>query len=695
MKNRILVLLFMMLFSAGVFAQVDRSKMPQPGPAPEIELGTPKTFTLDNGLQVFVVENNKIPRVAWSLVIDRDPILEGENAGYVQAAGQLLYTGTKNIEKDALYEAVDFIGANLSTSSTSVFGSSLKKHTPKLVELMADVVVNPNFKQEELDLIKKQMISGIKSNEKDPNAIAGNVRNALVYGHDHPYGEQLTEETVNSFTLDMCTGYYDTYFKPNTAYLAVVGDITLDEAKDLVEKHFSTWKKGDVPEKKYKNPRAPLVRKVAMVDRPESVQSVVHISYPVQLSQGDKDAIPARLMSMITGGGFSSRFNQNLREDKGYTYGARGNLDLDQVVGMFDAYAEVRNSVTDSSVTEFLKEMKKMRDEKVSEQELQSNIAYMTGSFARSLEQPSTVATYAINTARWNLPEDYYKNYLKTLAAVTSDDVQKMARKYIKPDNAHIIVVGAAEEVAEGLKQFTVSGKVNYYDIYGHEYDPSIKSVPEGMTADDVINKYIEAIGGRNAVESIKNMTTKITGTVQGMEMKVQFVQKAPNKRMFELSIPQIGMTQTQKVDGTNAMVSSQQGTQKLDGEQLNEALLEAEMHSFLRYDDLGITTELTGKETVNGQEAYRVKLTYPTGKVVNEFYSVESGLLLQQSSIVPNPQGGGNISQAVSYSDYREVNGVLFPYKYNQDMMGMSIPMTVDEITVNTDVSDSIFEVK
>ena len=303
-------------------SELDRSKIPVPGPAPEIQIGEYKSFTLDNGLKVFVVENDKLPVVSFSLIIDRDQIREGEKAGYISAAGDLLSRGTKTKTKEQIDEEIDFIGASLSTSSTSVFASSLSKHKEKLLAVMADVTLNPSFPPEELDKIKKQTISGLQSQKDDPNAIAENVRQVLRYGKNHPYGELTTEESVNNISLEDCKNYYNTYFKPNIAYMAIVGDITRQEAETLIKENFGSWKRGEVPTHIYEKPAIPVKPVVALVDRPQSVQSIINITYPVTLKPGGDDVIKARIMDDILGGGFSGRLFANLRETYGYTYGA-------------------------------------------------------------------------------------------------------------------------------------------------------------------------------------------------------------------------------------------------------------------------------------------------------------------------------------------------------------------------------------
>jgi predicted Zn-dependent peptidase len=690
MKVKFFLLTVLMLLLS-INAQVDRSKMPEPGPAPEIQLGDFQSFQLDNGLKVFVVENNKLPRVTFRLVIDRDPIIEGENAGYVQLAGNLLRTGTTNRSKDQIDEEVDFIGADLFTTSSTVTGIALKKHVNSLLDIMSDVVLNADFKQEELDKLKKQTISGLKAEKDDPNAIAGNVRRALSYGLDHPYGEQTTEETVNNITLEMCKNYYDTYFKPNAAYLAVVGDITFDEAKELVEKYFADWKKGEIPSTKIPKVEEPLVTKVALVDRPNAVQSVINVAYPLNLTLASDDAIKARVLGMILGGYFSSRVNQNLREDKGWTYGARASIGPDKIVGNFIAGTEARNSVTDSVVTEILNELKKLRNEKVSAEELESAKKYLIGSFARSLESPQTIAEFALNIQLENLPEDYYKTYLQKVNSVTVEDIQATAKKYLKPDNAYVIVVGKAEEVAESLKKFSLSGKVNYYDMYGKEYDPSVKNLPEGVTTESVIEKYIEVVGGREKLSTIVDQTIVYKGKAQGMDITLTAIQKVPNKLYQELDASVF--KQLTVYDGEKGAVIVNGQSNPLAGDQLETLKNQSMLFPFLDYSKHGITAELKGLEKVDGKEAFKVELTMTNGDKSTNYYDKETGLLIQQQSTLKTPQGA--FTQTISLSDYKDFDGVKVAQKLVQSVGPMVNELTLTSAQFNTDVADSKFEVK
>ncbi len=686
MKNKILVLM-LILFTASIsFAQLDRSKRPQPGPAPEVKIGNAYSFVLANGLKVFVVENHKLPEVTFSLVVDSDPIVEGKNAGFVSTAGELLRTGTKNRTKDKLDEEIDFLGASLSTSSSGIFASGLSKYTEKIIGIVSDIILNHDFKQEELEKIRKQTLSGLAYQKDDPDAISKRVSDAVIYGKEHPYGESETEESVKSITLDMCSKYIDTYFRPNISYLAIVGDINKAKAKSLIEKYLDKWEKKDVPSNTYQTPKAPVVTKVDLVDRASSVQSVISVCYPVELPTGSEDVIKAKVANLILGGSATGRLFMNLRESKAYTYGAYSSLNPDKLIGSFSASTKARNSVTDSAITEIMNEMKKIRNEKVSETELQNAKNLLSGSFIRTLEQPATIANFAINIARYNLPKDYYKNYLKNLSAVSVDDVQAVAKKYIKPNNANIVIVGNAQEIAKNISKFSVSGKVDYLDIYGEKYDPNLKKVPEGVTVEQVLNKYIEAIGGKENILKVKDKTTKMSGAMQGMNITMTQSQKAPN-RFYQLVDFGVGR-QTTVFDGEKGKSSAMGQELNMTPDQI-EQMKFGTLYSMLEYAKNNIKTELTGMETVNNKDAYRVTFTYPSGKKATNYYDVNSGLIVRTIA------EGAGATQTIDFDDYRDVQGIKYAFKMSVGTPNGTIDLITSSVEVNTNPNDTLFEVK
>ncbi|WP_436515009.1 M16 family metallopeptidase [Ekhidna sp. To15] len=687
LKN--ILTLVLTLGMLGAFAQVDRSKLPEPATPRPINIGDYESFELKNGLKVFIIENHKLPRVSYNLLVDREAILEGDKVGYLSMAGQLMQRGTETRTKEQLDEEVDFIGASLFAGSTNVFASGLSKYSEKIMELMTDVAFNPTFPEEELEKIRKQALSGLAQSKENPGAIAGNLNQALVYGSDHPYGEIQTEETTNNITVEDLKAYHATYFKPNVSYLAIVGDVDVKQMKKMVKTYFGSWEAGEVPSPSFENPKVPEKTKVGIVNRSSSVQSVINITYPVKLDVGSDDEIKVRVMNQILGGSFSGKLNMNLREDKGYTYGSRSSLSSDELISRFNANADVRNEVTDSAIVQMIYEMGQMRNGEITEEELELAKNSIAGSFSQSLERPQTVANFALNTAIYSLPSDYYNTYLQKVQAVTIDDVKATAQKYLKPENAYINVVGKAGEVAESLKQF---GELTYYDTYGNEVDPSLMKLPEGLTADKVIANYRSALGGEDAISKIDNVTIKMSGEMMGRQLIVTQIMAKGMKTSMVVDMG--GMTVMASIsDGKEASVSQMGNKPSLDDATVEEQVISNALFSELALKELGATLELTAVEEVNGSDSYAIEVTLSKGNKYTVYFDAESGLKVRYSKTTETPQG--TFTQSVDYMDYQEVEGVKFPFLMKQQMGPQKIDMKASEVLVNQDISEDTFQVE
>lgn len=648
--KRIYIYTLLCFLSTGLSqAQVDRTKYPEPGPAPQINIGDAETFTLPNGLKVFVVENHKLPRVTYSLVLDRSPLLEGEKAGLTSLVGDMLMGGTKNRTKDQIDEEIDMIGGKISFGSTSANASSLTKYQDKLLTLFADILLNPSFPQPELDKLKKQAISGIASSKDSPDEISEKVSNVVLYGKDHPYGEFATEKTVSNVQLSDIREYYNAYFKPNIGYLAIVGDITIKEAERLTKQYFGAWQKGEVKKREWPVPAAPQKNEVILVNRPSSVQSVVNVTYPLALKPNDADAIPAQLLNNILGGGSAGRLFLNLRERKGYTYGAYSSLSPDKIVGNFSAGASVRTEVTDSAVYQFLEELKRIDKKTITEQELTDSKAILSGSFGRSLEQPATIARFAINTELQNLPKDYYKNYLKNLNAVTVEQLNTLAPKYIKPEHAYIVIVGNTDAFKDRIKQF---GEVKYYTNAG---EPEVKAAIQdaSLTAEKVIDKYLEAIGGKDRLMKVKTLKSVQEAEIQGMKITAELLvdQTKPIAIQSMKMGPQV-MSKFIIREDKATMIN--QGQQQAVPDDMFKSLKNAlEIFPELNYMKNGTKLALDGMVKVNDEETYKVLVTTADGSKSVNYYSVVSGLKLKSESA---SEGEAEINE------YKDYSGIKLP---------------------------------
>lgn len=670
-----------------------RAKVPEAGPSKPIAIGDYQEFSLDNGLRVILVENHKVPKINAQVYVDLNPLLEGEESGYTQLAGELMSTGTTSRRKAQIDEQVDFIGGVLNTSSRGGFASSLKKHFPTLMEIFADVILNPAFPPEEFDKIKKQTLSNLASAKDDPDAISNNLATVVNFGKKHPYGEILTEETVNKITLEKCISYYRDNFKPNVSYLILVGDLNLAEAKETAQKYFGNWQQGQVTKNQINPVLGPIKSEVHLVDKSSAVQSAIKVTYPVDLKPGTPEIFSSRILNTILGhGGSTGRLFQNLRETKAYTYGAYSSLTSDQWIGKFEAEASVRNAVTDSSIMEILNEMNRIRNELVSDNDLRQAKNITAGQFARSMENPQTIANFALNISRYRLPKDYYNTYLTQIDRVSAIDVQNAAKRFIRPDEANVVVVGSQEEILDKLKK---NWTVKYYDLYGNPIQLAAKKeVESGVNALSIIVKFLNKIGGKEKLTTVKNIKVEMTATTQMGELTMTLWSKNNEKSAMTVSVGGM-IVQEQRYDG-QTLRAGQMGTLETvtDDKMVSEAKEQAQGYfQELFYLKPEYKLELKGLETLNGKNAYKLNIVSPSGSKTVEFYDQETGLKLRQ--IQTQEAQGQSISNTMDFEDYRSVEGVMIPHKVK--LVSAAIPFPLDfevkKVEVNQNIDDAVFK--
>ncbi len=696
-------------------AQVDRTKAPSAGPAPEVHLGKYKTSVLPNGMRLIIVENHRTPVVSAQVRFDIPPVLQGDITGMQELAGELLTSGTARYGKEELDERVDGLGAQLMGSSNGLFASSLKKNFPALMELVHEVVTNATYPGAEFEKARTRLLSQVQARSDDPDQIAEVVGHALTFGKAHPYGEVATEASLRKLARNNVHAYYRHFFQPEQGYLVLVGDITAAEGEQLANNLFGGWNGADVPMTKDAQghvvvqdlgpvlsangmqPALPRSLRVALVDRPGSAQSVIKVVFPVQIKPNDPMAIQAQVLNTILGGGvFNARLMQNLREDKGFTYGAYSSLDADRWCGSFSGGCSVRNAVTDSAVAELLKEIRHIQAGPVTADELALAKSYMAGSFARSLEDPRTVARFALNTFLNDMPADHYETYLKRLDAVTVADVQQAAQRFLHPDNCTVLVVGDKASVAGSLSTLAGANPVLDLDANGDivRVDPTEGALPApaGMTAQSVLDAYIQAIGGKKPVEKVKDLRKVYSTTVQGMEAVLTEYNKAPNLYAMDMKVGGMVLQQI-AFDGKRAKLKGMMGEKELEDMQLDEVQRSAYAFPEIHYAELGQVAQLMGIVDINGVKAYRVNVKTLPGGRFDEYYEVATGLKLRRKEHQAQ-EGGAAVQVITDYSDYKPVNGVLFPHTLHQGG-AMEMTLKATEINVNKGIGATVFAVE
>lgn len=673
-----------------VHAQIDRSKQPQPGPAPKIDLKSPQEFTLKNGMKVLVVENHKLPRVSFSLTIDNKPETEGTKAGVSSLVGGMMGNGTTSISKEKFNEEIDFLGARLNFSSSGAYASALSQYADRILELMADATMHPLLVEDEFNKERDRLIEGLKSQEKSVEAVAGRVGNALSYGVKHPYGEFTTIETVSNIKFEDISAFYEESFNPNNAYLVVVGDVNFKKIKSQIEKRFGNWKKAVDVQSTVPNviPNVQYTQ-INFVDMPNAVQSNILLTNNVNLKMNDPDYHAVLIANKILGGGFSSYLNMNLREKHAYTYGARSGVDADKYVGRFTASTAVRNMVTDSAVVQTLKEVNRIKSEPVSAEDLRNAKAKYVGDFVLALESPQTVARYALNIKLNNLPSDFYETFLQKINAVTAEDVTRVANTYFKPENARIVVVGKGSEVLENLEKTGIP--ILYFDAFANpvEKPKFSKPIPDGVTASTVIDAYFNAVGGKEKAKAVKSIWTTANVTIEGApfspigEMKTMI----PNKTSLEMSIEGMGVIMKQKFNGTTGYTEQQGVKRDLTEEQINDQKASHTIFPELYFEPS--TLSLESMISINGSDAYKIKVS-ENGKDSFRYYDAKSGYLVRVEKTTEVQ--GQTFTTVEDFGNYSPVKDMMYPYSISVSTGPQVVKMNVTNHRVNEGVTEADF---
>ena len=692
MKKYIIHTLIAVLIGFSATAQIDRSQIPSSGPTPEVNLRDAKEFKLKNGLTVLVARDTKFPVVSWSLNLNNPPVFEGAKAGVQSLTGALLGKETLKSTKDEFAEKVDFLGASVSVTPNGGFGYCLTKYQEDVFSLFAEAAFKTKFTQEELDFEKEQLIEGIKSGENSAAAIAGNVRGAVFYGKTHAAGEIVTEETVNNVTLEDVKQFYSERFKPSNGYMLFTGDITVKEVKKLLKKYMKGWKSGSVIIPEYPSFEDVSTTEINFVDVPNAVQTELAVMSVSDLKMTDNDYHACLVANYILGGAFGSYLNMNLREKNGYTYGVRSSLGTARWYNSsFRVTTKVRNSVTDSAVVEVLKEIKRIKAEPVDNELLVNAKAKFLGNFILQSEDKTVAARRALSIKTNKLPEDFYKNYIANIDAVTVEDVQRVSKKYFSDENVRVVLVGKGSDVVENLEKIEWNGKklpIKFFDKDANSVEkPEFsKPIPAGVTASTVIEGYITAIGGLEAVNAVTSVMIAANVTIEGMPFKPTAMMKtmSPNMSSMEMSIEGMGTVMKQKYNGSEGYAEQQGMKMPMSETELAE---KAEEKGLFPETYLDVSTlTLISLTAIDGVDVYKVKVKEDSFR----YYNSTTGLLVRTEKT--EEAQGQKVTSVQDLSDYRMVNGVLFPFEQKITAGPQVIGLNASEITINEGVSAEDF---
>ena len=443
-------------------------------------LGDPKPLTLpqvverqlDNGLRLLIVEHHELPIADFVMVVksgnEEDP---ARREGLASLTAAMLDEGTKTRNALQIADQIGFLGIAL-TIATGWDASRVSLHTPTAqldssLALFADVILNPSFAVKELERLRKERLTTILQQRDRGPVIADLAFSSILYGEDHPYGraQQGNEVSVKAITRADMQRFYSTHYRPNNATLIVVGDVDVNDIMTRANRIFGGWQRGTIPPSRVTAAKPSSgATTVFLIDKPGAPQSSFRIG-SIGVSRANQDYFPLIVMNTILGGSFTSRLNNNLRETKGYTYGAGSNFDMRQAEGPFRAAAEIVAEKSDSALTEFFKELRNIRND-IPAQELDKAKRYLQLQLPAQFETTADRAFRLVPLALYDLPLDYFNSYAQKIGAVNNADVQRVAQQYVRPENMSVVIVGDLKTIEQGIRSVKI-GRVEIRNMAG------------------------------------------------------------------------------------------------------------------------------------------------------------------------------------------------------------------------------------
>ncbi len=667
--------------------KIDVTQKPEPLPGKEFTFPEYRESKLSNDIKVFIIEDHEQPTFAFRILIPGGSAFDGDKPGLAELTAEMLTKGAGKMTALEIAQKLDGVGASLEINANpdyfTITGSCILKHIPTLMEVFSQVVLNPTFPKDEFEKLKKRVISAIKNEKSRALNLASALSKKIVYGEKHPYGKRKTEEIIDRITLEDVKSFYNKYFKPDFATLVVTGDVKEKEIISVYNKYLGNWKKGNlrplvIP------PTQPEPLGVYFVNRPASVQSSIIVATPtVEITNPDYEALD--VAASIMGSGFAGRLFRTLRETYSFTYTPFGYQTSSKFANRFACGAEVRNPVTDSAIEVIKEQLHLLATEPPSEEELNRIKKVKVGSYLMSFEDAEFVASLIQNAHFNGKPISYLKDYPKIINQLTPYDIQKVAKKYMHPDKAYIVVVGAPE-VKEKLEKF---GKIFEYDL---DLNPlsgeKAKLEPVGIKGEEIIAKYLESRGGKEFLESVKTLVVEGNAQLsfQGQTLNGKIVTKIKSP-LKKYELVDFGMFQSEvwhNSDKTWAKVQGQ--VEELKFKESDKNIFDIAINKDIDLLTKYFKVDVLGKQ--NGK--ILAKFTTPRGFESTAYFDEKTFLIDKIEGTEESPQGP--IPVTSSFQKWEKVGNFLFPVKITttNPMFNIEVENTIQ---INVELDESIFE--
>lgn len=710
---------------------------PRPLPARQVNFPPYEVRALVNGMQVVTVLHHEQPAVSVRLLVRagaaQDPKGKG---GVANLTAALLDQGTTTRSSFEIADAIDSIGGGMTTGAGSDLSSVnvvvMKDSFDVAMDLLADVVRNPAFAEDEIERQRQQILSGLQVSAGDPDYLASVVFDRLVYGF-HPYGlpNSGTAESLASLTRADLVEFHKRYFVPNNVILAIVGDVTGEEAFAAAERVFGKWPRADVPALKTVEPPPPT-RRVVVIDKPDAVQSEIRVGH-LGIPRKHADFMALDLAFKILGGEGANRLHRVLRSERGLTYGASADIHPAKQAGDFMAETDTRTGTTGEALRLIVEEYSRLRRERVHERELADAQAYLAGNFPLTIETPDAIATQVLHTVFYELPLEEIPTYRERVQAVTPDDVQRVSRAYVMPDRLSVVLVGnasgfvdqlkglgftdyevipvgevdlmAASLRREGKRAGTFTGSAGRLDLRAlavHSYVPPAAQAaraPAGDTARgrELVNRVVEVKGGLAKLKAIRTVVADAKTTFRMQQGPLESMTKTyvvyPDKFRVDASVG--GADVIQVYNAGDAWMKDPAGTRDAP------APIREDFAASVRRDMIPLLIgaaegKLVAKALLEeGRDGRTLQVVEVSGEGVTavRLYVDAAGLIVRQTFSRPGPDGK-SMQAEESFSDYRRVEGVQVPFTAEVLLNGQPIlTRTLTEVKFNTTVDPKLFE--
>lgn len=669
--------------------KINVTKKPEPLPAKEFTFPKYQETKLSNGMTVFIVEDHEQPTFGFRILIPGGSAYDGEKAGLAELVAEMLTKGAGKWSAFDIASKLDGVGAELSISANPdhfvISGECIVKHIPVLLDVLSTVITNPTFPKDEFEKLKQRVISAIKSEKSRPMSVATALSKKVLYGEKHPYGMKKTEESIEKITLDDIKNFYIKYFKPDHATLVITGDIKEKEIIPYFEKAFSKWSKGKLTALAMP-PTKPEPLGVYFVERPASVQSSIILATPtVEITNPDYEALD--VAASIIGSGFAGRLFRTLRETYSYTYTPFGYQTSSKFANRFACGAEVRNQVTDSAIDVIKEQLYLLATEPPSEDELSRIKKIKVGNYLMSFENSDFIASLIQNANFYGKSISYLKDYPQIIEQITPYDILKVAKKYMHPDRAYIIVVGNPE-VRNKLEKY---GKIFDFDLDLKPISGEKGKVENvSISSDEIISKYISARGGFELANSVKaiSIESKSVLSVQGQSLQGKIIDKirSPLQRH---QVVDFGMFQSEVwLNSEKSWAKVQGNLEELGEKETDKAIFDVAILKDFEWLTKKFKINVIGKQENN----IIVKFKSNSGYEATVYFDSNKFLINKIETTEQTPQGP--IPVTTLYKEWQNINGFIFPIKTKSTNPMFSVEME-STVELNPEIDENEFQPK